>query len=509
MPRWEWPRAGALVGTGLLGMIGLLGSMPSAWAGASGPQRCPGPGADVGLNEVLRIAHGREARQAMKQAYLSQLEEAGVVRFRYVPRVALVASTQRAADASALDPTTSLQSNQSVRQAGLGVTWVSSLGTRLQGTYGLSDSDWTATGQPASSTRTRNATTVTLSQPLMKGAGRLAGEADERSAQRRSRSAQLQYLLGVAQDTLDTASAYLQALSSSKRVLATEDAVKTARASHQAMQGYVSAGIYASTDLRQAVLNARQREVDLDIARTDYASALLALGLRMGCDPLADWRLSDAVMPVFDVTEFVPHVDLDALPDIRLKVLDLEDAQDALEQAKDNTRPELTFTASSSRGVQASTASSNPATGLVSRSYGAALTLNVPLNDYEAKSAVSKSSSRVSQAQLGLSQAQLELGARVRDAAQAVRTAQLLSAGAREQIEVASSVYDDEQAKLRLGRSTQLQLQAAQSSLLGARIALGDTSLNVVRAELRYFQLTAQLLPALRRAGFQGLSDEP
>ncbi|KVN06943.1 hypothetical protein WJ62_05675 [Burkholderia diffusa] len=308
--------------------------------------------------------------------------------------------------------------------------------------------------------------------------------------------ARTQFDIDVAADVMNVIDSYLQVVSASKRVETAKDSLAAMRATLSAVQNFVATGRSSAAEARQAQFGVSQATATLHLAEAALQSAQLNLAPLLGCSSADTWAVSD-----IDAKEqawwSAETPTIDELPDVRLKRLAVEDAEAALDVAKNALLPDLSVSASLSNTPTTPVITTATLGSLRLLQKAIAFTLSVPLNDYESKAAVSSTRQRLHQAEHNLDQTILNSSASLRDAQLAIDSAQRQLELARQQQTQAESVLADEESKLKLGKSSLLQLQTAQANQVSSRLAMNDAAIGMWRSRLHYRQVTGQLLSIL------------
>lgn len=451
-------------------------------------QQCAAPGDVLSIEQALRLAALRPTRAALRSQLYAELARLDVVADRpFVPRVSLYAQTLKTQASGTFGVDTEgarWLTTTYTAQAGVRTSWQGPIGTRLDldvanSRQQIQPSTFAITNQPQ--------VTLTLSQPLLKGAGLRVATAAQRQAQRARQVAYLQYAVNLADDSVAVANGYVQALSAQQQLIVAEDALKAARNVRDAMEHYLAAGVRPAADLRRAQLSVSQSETSLNSARALHQTAMLTLAPLVGCPLGREWRLQSPRVNLARQDATLRTDNDRDLPEIIIRRVALEDAELAQDVALNATKPDLSVLAGYSR-VQGVGPSVNWSVGL---------SLNLPLNDYEAHANLTASRYRVRQAQSDLEQAHAQASVQLQSAALSVGSAQRQLLLAREQLRFATQVLEDEDARLRAGRSTLLEWQTALSTRATSQVALEQAEADVYLAQLGLWRARGTLLQEL------------
>ncbi|MDQ0086066.1 outer membrane protein TolC [Variovorax boronicumulans] len=466
-------------------------------------------GGALGIDRALRLAAQRPARAALRAQYLADSAQTEVVAEKlFVPRAYIEGQIQTARSSGAGGGVADWRSTTDSKQAGLRMNWQGPMGTRLDLAV-ANVRQQTRPGQWTASTGLQ--TSLTVSQPLLRGAGVRVATATQRTARRALQVAELQFSLRLADDAMALVNAFAQALSAQQRVVVAQDALKAAQVVRQAIAQYLAAGVRAAADERQAQLSVSQQEANLNSARAAHETAMLNLAPLLGCplpsDQRTGWRLEAPSKEHAPAPADAANSEqiVDALPEFTMRRLALEDAELALDVAQNARKPDLSLVMTLARSPGGPVIAGTDASHTANSSVG--LNLNLPLNDYEAEAAAAAAYQRVLQARSDLEQSRAELTARVRSAALGVGNAQRQLQLAREQLHFAVQVLGDEDARLRAGRSTLLEWQTALSTRSASQVALQQAELDVYVAQLSYWRAAGNLLQELGLNMAQGHGD--
>ncbi len=480
--------------TKVLSMLPLAQHSKSATSTASDATK-PLSTADV----VQATLNDNLAMRTAVSSLLLQAQRLGrVARAEFGPKLSTNASTQRS---SSVASGTALLSAQA--QAALDLNWRLRSGANIK----LSNSHTRST-QPGQLTNNGQQVSISISQPLLKGAGRVINEASLTGTESSYRVAVK--ALGQTAQTL-----LAQALGAYVAVQQAQEATKQAQVAHQLAQR-----VY---DLNTALVNAGrspsnvllQSESDIAAARLGIAQAQNSQrqAVRVLAQAMGRSNLFDGVE--LDLTDNFERDD-DLTPDEHTLVSqalqassELFAAREAVAQAElaltiatDALRPSLAVSAGSTIASGNSTGNTAGA-GNKNHSIG----LNFEYSFDRAPLQIEKTSAQIN---LDNARAQFQEGEqRVRDAAiDALRNLSFARAQhglARNALALANQQLDAEVTRQSLGRSSQLELTNAQQALAAANRQLLDAARQVFRARNELAQIDGSLL---RKWGAQSLLED-
>lgn len=430
-------------------------------------------------------------RTAVSTLLLQAQRLARVARAEFTPKLSTSASTQRSSSIVSGAAQSSAQA-----QAAIDLNWRLRTGASVK----LSNS-LTRNGQAGQPSNHAQQVGVSISQPLLKGAGRVVTEAGltgSESAYRISTKA-----LGQTAQSL-----LAQALNAYVAVQQAQEATKQAQVAYQLAQR-----VY---ELNTALVNAGRspRNVLLQ-SESDVAAASLGIAQAQNAKRQAVRTLAQTMgrSNLFDGVELVltdsfeqdenPSPDEHTLISQALQASsELFAAREAVAQAElaltiatDALRPSLAVSAGS-------TIASGNTTGASNRNHSIGLSLEYSFD--RAPLQIEKTSAQIN---LDTARAQFqEAEQRVRDGAiDALRNLSFARAQhglARSALALANQQLDAEVTRQSLGRSSQLELTNAQQALAAANRQLLDAARQVFRARNELAQIDGSLL---RKWGAQSL----
>jgi outer membrane protein TolC len=458
-------------------------------------------GAEVrlGVADVVRatFADNLTMRTAVNSLVLQAQRLGRVARTEFAPKLSTSSSVQRSSS-----PLTSGAAQLSV-QASLDLNWRLPTGANVKLSNGLTRSD-----QPGQPTNNTQQVGISISQPLLKGAGRVVAEAGLTGAESAYRVA-VKALGQTAQSLL------AQALSAYVAVQQAQEATKQAQAAHQTAQR-----VY---ELNTALVNAGRspRNVLLQ-SESDTAAARLGIAQAKNAERQAVRTLAQAMgqSNLFDGVELmlVGNFEREALPSPDEHSLigqalhassELFAARETLAQAElslalanNDLLPSLNLSLGSTFAPGSNTASMAGAGG---RNHSVGLNF-----EYSFDRAPMQIGRNTAQVNLNAARAQLrEVEQRVRDAAiDALRNLQFAQAQhelAQSALALANQQLEAEVTRQSLGRSSQLELTNAQQALAAANRQLLDAKRQVFRARIELAQIDGSLL---HKWGAQSLLDD-
>jgi outer membrane protein TolC len=430
------------------------------------------------------LTNGLAMRTAVIDLHLQAQRLARVVRAEFTPKLTASAGGQRDISVATGATQSSVQA-----QAALDLNWRLRTGANIRLGNTLTNNT-----QSAQQSQSGQGVNLTISQPLLRGAGRVVNEAAQMSAESAFRVAAK--ALGQSAQTL-----VVQVLAAYVAVQQAQEAAKQAQVAYvlaQRLHALNVALVGAGRSPRNALL---QSESDISAAQLGVAQAqntqrlaVRTLALAMGSSNLLD-GLDLLLSDTFEAEEDgrLPAEQTLAAQALQAS-FELFSAREAVAQAElalvlanDNLLPSLALTAGS-------TVSSGNTAGARNRNNSVGLSLEYSFD--RAPLQLEKAS-----AQANLDKARnllLETEQRVRDAAiDALRNLNFARAQhdlARNALGLATQRLDAEVTRQSLGRTSQLELTNAQQALAASNRQLLDAARQVFRSRIELAQINGSLL---------------
>lgn len=479
-------------------LVGLaLTASPAVGQGLQ-PNRAYAPPAPAGVPPVPAAAEGKAIKLTLPEAVYLGLRQNRQIRSAYLQRVVdkynlLLAENEFRPQGSivagySVQRTGSLKVPPDVVASGGGggatgntyrssatvtptVTLKSPIGTTLGLTWGNSQTAARGTlpGQRSGS----QTLTLSVIQPLLRGAGYDAATAGLRIARIQERAAQVQLKARVADTVTQIIGAYHQFIAAQQRVGIARAAVKRAYDLQATNQALIQAGRMAEAELVQSQSTVASQELARISAENAFDSARLQLVTLLALDPHTRIEPADTLSaePVRIDFEAVRAIAFDSRPDHLGQLLSIETARIAQAQAENQRLWDLSATGSVS--VPTSGRSEREALELMGRSrtnLGAGLQLVIPLNDLPQRQAVVSATTQLRQSELQLEQLRAQIEQDVRDAVRNVDTLWRQYKLAKQAHELTVKKLEIENAKLRAGRTTNFQVVSFQNELRQAEV---------------------------------------
>ncbi|HYH20988.1 MAG TPA: TolC family protein [Azospirillum sp.] len=363
------------------------------------------------------------------------------------------------------------------------VTLKSPIGTTLGLTWGNSQTG--ARGTVPGQRGGGQTLTLSVIQPLLRGAGYDAATAGLRIARIQERAAQVQLKARVADTVTQIVGAYHQFIAAQQRVGIARAAVKRAYDLQATNQALIQAGRMAESELVQSQSTVASQELARISAENAFDSARLQLVTLLALDPHTRIEPADTLtaQPVRIDFEAVRAIAFDSRPDHLGQLLSIETARIAQAQAENQRLWDLSATGSVS--VPTSGRSEREALELMGRSrtnLGAGLQLVIPLNDLPQRQAVVSATTQLRQSELQLEQLRAQIEQDVRDAVRNVDTLWRQYKLAKQAHELTVKKLEIENAKLRAGRTTNFQVVSFQNELRQAEVTELEAMISYLNA---------------------------
>lgn len=453
------------------------------------PARPYAPPARAGLPTVPPAAEGKTVKLTLPEAVYLGLRQNRQIRSAYLQRVVdkynlLLAENEFRPQGSivgtvGVQRTGSLKVPPDMPSSGAtgntyrssvtvtpAVTLKSPIGTTLGLTW--SNSQTGARGTVPGARNGNQTLTLSVIQPLLRGGGYDAATANLRLARIQERAAQLQLKAQVSDTVTQIVAAYHQFISAQQRVGIARTAVKRAYDLQATNEALIKAGRMAESELVQSQSTVASQELARISAENAFDTARLQLVTLLALPPHTRIEPADTLSaePVRIDFETVRAIAFDSRPDHLTQLLSMEGRRIGLTQAENQRLWDLSATTSLS--VPTNGRSEREALDLMRQSrtnLGAGLQLVIPLNDLPQRQAVVSATTQLRQGELQLEQLRATIEQDVRDAVRNVDTLWQQLALARKAHELAVKKLDIENAKLRVGRTTNFQVVSFQNEL--------------------------------------------
>ncbi|PNT89855.1 TolC family protein [Coxiella burnetii] len=347
-----------------------------------------------------------------------------------------------------------------------GVSVKTPLGAVLETSYGTS-----FTGGPGSAT-------ITITQPLLKGAGWAYNIIDFANAVDDERVARLTFKNSIITAVDAVIKAYRTLVEDYNKLTIQRRTLLRIEQTVRQSELRVKAGKLAPSDLLQQQANLAstrlsmmQQQSSLD---ADYQAFLKTLGLTATAKVIIDQRIEEAIYPIPSVDAAIRLALLNNI-DYQTSVIQLRAARRAVISAKNQARWQLDVVASTTIGngngngggssISPISQGSAPITG---GGGGPSLgfTLNIPINDVQAKAQIIDARIELEQAKLALEEKKEDLIRNVTNQINQLHNQYAQIKVAEHGVELQRRTLENAQLKLRFGKTTVFEVNQLQDQLL-------------------------------------------
>lgn len=424
-----------------------------------------GPAVPLSLTDAVAI--GLRDNRNIKAAYLDRVVQkfdlvVAERRFMPVAHISAQVIDRRADDAGSDDTSAS---------GGIDGSWLLPTGA----TIGFS---WGRFERLDSRTTDRTDTaSVSVNQPLLRGAGLDVNLAPLRTARIQERINKLSLESTVSGVVSSIIYRYRALLQAQEEVRLAELSLERTRGLLETNRALIEAGRMAAADIVQTESELASQEVVVLGAYRRRESAQLALLQVLALDPRTNVVAEDQVKAeklVIDLDRAVA-LGFDSRMDILSQRLAIDQARQTLMLAKNNRLWDVSLTASVGRreDVDPVWGAQDPRTD-----SAVGLRVGIPLGDYGPKQAELRAETSLRTMQLRYEELSQAVEAQIRDAVQTVEMNWLQLEAARRARDLAARALDLQQEKLKVGRASNFEVLSFQDNLrnadaqeLNARIA--------------------------------------
>lgn len=435
---------------------------------APSPPSQPIPsGPVVPLNLTDAVAIGLRDNRGIKSAYLERMVEKfslAVAERQFVPvaRITAQITDRRNSDSG---------SDETVATGGVDGAWLLPTGATVNFAWGRFE-------RLDSRTTDRTDTALlSLSQPLLRGAGLDVNLAPLRTARMQERINKLSLESLVSGTVSSIIFRYRSLLQAQEQVRLAELSLERTRSLLETNRALIEAGRMAAADIVQTESGLANQEVAVFGAYRQRESAQLALLQLLALDPRTNVVAADTVQAekvVIDLDRVVA-LGFDARMDIISQRLALDQARQTLMVARNNRLWDVSLTASVGRREDV-----DPVLGRLDprTDSSVGLRVGIPLGDYGPKQDELRAQTALRTAELRYEELSQAVEAQIRDAVQTVEMNWLQLEASRRARDLAARALELQQEKLKVGRASNFEVLSFQDSLrnadaqeLNARIA--------------------------------------
>ncbi len=438
-------------------------SPPSPTPAATGPRLL------ISLADAVFV--GLRDNYTVRSAYIARVAEKYdlyVAEKRFHPTAALNGEFEASTESGVGSTTTTLAPTAS---------WLTPTGAQFQFSWTSLDIRSLGTDQGT------DTASLTVTQPLLKGAGIDVNRAPIRIAELQEKINQLTLKSTVIDTVTNIILAYRALLEAQEQLVIAKDSLDRSREQLAINQELIDAGRMAASEIVQTQADIADQQVGLLQAEQTRNSAQLALLQLLAMDLHTNVVAGDP-LKVQHVSIDLDHaiaMARDNRPDYLSQTRAVEQARQNLLVAKNNELWDLSVVGNVEHTTSRGLAPINPATGLAANVAGTGASggveLTIPIWDYTLEQAVVQASTTVRTQEVQLKNLGQQIEAQVRDAVQGVELSWQRVETARLARDLAAKTLDLEREKLKVGRTSNFEvlsfetnLRSADSQFLGAEI---------------------------------------
>jgi len=438
---------------------------------ASPPAPTPtatGPRLSLSLADAVFI--GLRDNRQVKSAYINRIAQKFdlfVVQARFRPTAVLAASGQLSGQ--------SAQTGGSTITLAPTATWLIPTGGQFQFSWSRTDNRGGVGGGD------NTTTSVSFTQPLLKGAGIAVNMAPIRTAELQEKINRLSLKSTVSATVTAIVEAYRSLLQAQDQLVIAEDSLARSRQQLTVNQALIDAGRMAAADIVQTQADIANQQVALLGAQQQRNSAQLSLLTLLAMDLHTNVVAGDTLKAehvAIDLDHAIA-IALDNRMDYLSERLALEQARINLMLAKNNRLWNLAVVGNAQHTAQTLTGPTqyvkDPLTGnLVAQSVlggnsgAVGLQLSIPLGDFSLRQGEIDASVATHSQEINLEDLRQQVESQVRDSVQAVEMSWLQVDAARLARELAAHTLDLEKERLTAGRVSNFEVLTFETNLRAA-----------------------------------------
>ncbi|MCG5238710.1 TolC family protein [Azospirillum doebereinerae] len=459
------------------GIAGLIAIVATSWPGLAWAQMTPTPRYAQAGAAPTAPPTGPEVRLTLPEAVYLGLRRAPAIRSAYLQRV--LEKYNLSVSESAFSPKGGIVASVNADRTGASLNGFGQLAPSVQVLTPLGTAINFGWDLRQSSRRQRDnglltgdsALTLSVIQPLLKGAGYEVNMAPVREARLQERYNQLRLKATVADTITGIARAYHQFIQARQQVILAKGALQRARELDGANRALIAAGRMAEIELVQAQSTVAAQELATLQAENAFDATRLALLTLLAIDP------ETRILPADTLTASPVRVDLktvtalafDNRPDYLSQLIAIESARIGLVIATNQQEWDLSLgigvsTPGGGRtGWRATEGLPNTKTDL-----RAGLQLTIPINNPAVRQREVQATVGLRQGEVLLEQIRAQVDQQVRDGVRTVDIAWRQYTLSRQVRELSAQTLANEMVKLRAGRSGNFQVVSYQEQLRGA-----------------------------------------
>ncbi|WP_296489671.1 TolC family protein [Phenylobacterium sp.] len=413
------------------------------------------------------VALGLRDNRTIRSAYLERVAQKFdlvVARSQYLPRLNLVGGVFRDRIAGTTSTTTTL--------APVG-TWLSPTGATAQFSWAKAETRGDLRG-------TTETSRLTVTQPLLRGAGLAVNLAPLRIATLQEQINQLQLKATVADTVTAIVLGYRSLLQAQEQVRLARSSLERSTSLLATNQALIDAGRMAAADILQTRADVASQQLVLIQAEQQRATARLALLRLLALDLRTNIVAADPIEPqpvVIDLSEVIALA-LSSRMDVLAQRKALAQDREVVRVARNNRLWDVSVVASVRHD-----ATTGAAAALAQTSSEVGVQLSIPLGDYSKRQEDIRATTSLRVDEVRLEDLGQAVEAEVRDAVQGVDAAWRQLLAAREARALASQALGFAREKLQAGRASNFEVLSFEAGLRAAEnqeLAAGVGYLNAL-----------------------------
>lgn len=455
-------------------------ALPAHAPVASPPSPTPTPnGPRLSLSLADAVFIGLRDNRAVKSAYINRIAEKYdlfVAQARYRPTALITGSAEATRRGGVNDSTTLLSPTAS---------WLLPTGAAF-------DFGWThQTTRGQDSRFSSDVATLSINQPLLRGAGPAVNNAPVRLAQLQEVINRLNLKATVSGTVSNIVTAYRSLSQAQQQLVLARQSLERSRAQLVTNQALIDAGRMAAADIVQTQADIAGQQVSLLQAEQQRNSAQLALLRLLAMDLHTDVIASDALdaQPVNVDLEQAVGLALDNRPDYLGQRRSLEQARQSLLIARNNRLWDVSVYGAvqhqSNRGdtlFDSTDGGPLVSSALPRTSSAVGLQFRIPLGDYSLRQGEIQASTLVRTQEIQVEDMRQQVEAQVRDAVQGVELAWRQVDAARLARDLAARALDLERERLQAGRASNFEVLTFEANLRSADLQALNAAINYLNA---------------------------
>jgi outer membrane protein TolC len=454
-------------------MIAMSASAEAQVSTPLSPVASPAPatpavsGPPVNLSLVEAVALGLRDNRTIRSAYLDRIAQRFdlvVAKSAFLPKLNIVGDVEASRTLGPPGTTSSLSPT---------ATWLAPTGATVQ--FSWVRYQTVGGGQLAQQSETTN---LTVTQPLLQGAGLAVNLAPVRIAELQEQINKLALKTTVSATVTSIIQAYRSLQQAQEQLKLAKASQGRSKSLLETNRSLIAAGRMAAADLIQTEADAANQEVAVLQAEQTRESAQLALLQLLSVDLRTDVIAADPINAEhMDINlEQVIALGLNNRMDLLAERKTLAQDRQSLIVAKNNRLWNLSVVGSvenehfsGAAAALATVAGTNTVATVTSGTTGSVgLQLNVPIGNFSLRQGEIQAQINVKKAEIQLEDLEQQVEASVRDAAHGVEISWRQLEAARQARALAAQALENERDKLKAGRASNFEVLAFEADLRAA-----------------------------------------